>query len=91
VIESAAVATAPARVRAVGADTGRLGVDVLLPLTEVVPAVRAVVSGEAMWEPIAIPIASSASAAASQARIRLDPRFSAGTDGMVTARPATST
>src|SRR6266545_793227 len=88
VIESAAVATAPARVRAVGADVGRLGVGRLLSLaTEAVSAGRGVDSGEAMREPIAMPIASNASAAATQARIRLDPRFSAGTDRMVTARP----
>jgi hypothetical protein len=92
VIESAAAATAPARVRAVGADVGPLRVEPSLSLaTEAVVAARGVDSGEAMREPIARPIASNASAATTQARIRLDRRFSEGTDRMLTARPATST
>src|SRR5215218_7307758 len=55
VIESAAAATAPARVGAVGADGGRLGVGRLLSVaTDVVSADRVLDSGEAIREPIAI-------------------------------------
>ena len=92
VIESAAAATAPARVRAVGADVRRLGVERWFsPATVVVSAERGADAGEAMREPIAIPMPSSANAAATQTRIRLDPRLSEGAERMVTARPVTAT
>src|SRR4051812_38001329 len=82
---SAAERTAPARVRAVGAEAGRVGGDRFLSVaTDVVPGERGVDWGEAMRDPIAMPIPSSANAAATQARIRLDPRLSEGTGLMVT-------
>src|SRR5215218_7112462 len=77
VIESAAAAIAPARVRAIGAGVERLGVErSVSPATEVVSAARGVDLGEAMREPIAIPTPTSTTAAAAHARGRLELRLS---------------